>query len=249
MFRAAICLALLCTACGSGQTGLGLNLVSDQQTQQMGLEAWQEIRAETPVSSSRADRQRAQQVAEDVLKAAGETPSAWEVVVFQGQQANAFALPAKKIGVYEGMMRLADTDAQLAAVLAHEVAHNQEAHATERINSSMAAQAGTELAGAALGAAGVAAPGTVASILGAGAQYGLLLPYSRNQELEADRLGLRIMARAGYDPRAAITLWQQMESQGSQPPAFLSTHPAAGQRIEQLQALMPEALAAYHSHD
>lgn len=138
---------------------------------------------------------------------------------------------------------------QLAAVLAHEVAHNQEAHAAERINSAMAAQAGTDLAGAVLGAAGVPAPGTVASILGAGAEYGLLLPYSRNQELEADRLGLRIMARAGYDPRAAIALWQQMESQGGQPPAFLSTHPAPGQRIEQLQALMPEALATYRSHD
>lgn len=249
MLRAVICLAILCSACASGQTGLGLDLVSDQQTQQMGLQAWQEIRTETPVSRSRADQQRAERVAEDVLKAAGENSSAWEVVVFQGQQANAFALPAKKIGVYEGMMRLADTDAQLAAVLAHEVAHNQEAHAAERINSAMAAQAGTDLAGAVLGAAGVPAPGTVASILGAGAEYGLLLPYSRNQELEADRLGLRIMARAGYDPRAAIALWQQMESQGGQPPAFLSTHPAPGQRIEQLQALMPEALATYRSHD
>lgn len=239
------CLVLLSPACSTNQTGLGLNLVTPEQTEQMGLEAWRDIRAQTAVSASQADRQRAQSVAERVLKAAGENPTAWEVVVFQGQDANAFALPAQKIGVYEGMMRLADTDAQLAAVLAHEVAHNQENHSGERISSAMAAQAGTNLAGAALGAAGVGSPEAIAAVLGAGAQYGILLPYSRNQELEADRLGLKVMARAGYDPRAAITLWQKMQQSGDRPPTFLSTHPAPGERIQQLEALMPEALALY----
>ncbi|MBF0307365.1 MAG: M48 family metallopeptidase, partial [Alphaproteobacteria bacterium] len=98
---------------------------------------------------------------------------------------------------------------------------------------------------AVLGAAGVGSPGTVSTLLGLGAQYGLLLPYSRNQELEADRLGLTIMARAGFDPRAAVALWRDMERSGGHPPAFLSTHPDPGQRVEQLQALMPEALATY----
>ncbi|MBF0394799.1 MAG: M48 family metallopeptidase [Alphaproteobacteria bacterium] len=244
----ALVLVLLCAACGE-QTGVGLDLVPEPRAERMGLQAWREIRAATPASGDASDQRRAQAVADAVLAAAGESPADWEVVVFQGPQANAFALPGNKIGVYEGMMRLADTDARLAAVLAHEVAHNQERHAVERMSSAVAAQAGTDLAGAVLGAAGVGSPGTVSTLLDLGAQYGLLLPYSRNQELEADRLGLNIMARAGFDPRAAVTLWRDMDRSGGQPPAFLSTHPNPGQRIEQLQAFMPEALATYRAHD
>lgn len=243
-----LCAALLTAGCASsGQTGLGLDLVSQQQAEQMGLEAWQDLRAKTPASTNQTYQQRARDVAGRVLAAAGENPSVWEVVVFQSPEANAFALPARKIGVYEGMMKVADTDAQLAAVLGHEVAHNQENHAAERISSATAAQSGADLAGTVLGAAGMASPETIATILGTGAQYGLLLPYSRNQELEADRLGLQIMARAGYDPNAAVTLWRKMEQSGGQPPAFLSTHPAPGDRIKQLQALMPQALATYRA--
>lgn len=241
---------ILLTAACAGQTGLGLGLVSEQESEQMGQQAWQEIRAQTPAATSQSEQQRAQRVAGRILAAAGESPSAWDVIVFQGQEANAFALPARKIGVYEGMMKLADTDAQLATVLSHEVAHVERNHSAERMSSALATQAGTQLAGAALGAAGVGSPQMVETVLGVGAQYGLLLPYSRNQELEADQVGLGMMARAGYDPRAAITLWQKMEQAGgSQPPAFLSTHPAAGRRIEQLQAAMPQALAEYRTRD
>lgn len=244
--RTTIALSLLLVAAGCAeQTGLGLSLVSEQETQQLGQEAWQDIRAQTPAATSQAQQQRAQRVAERILAASGESPSAWEIVVFQGQEANAFALPARKIGVFEGMMKLADTDAQLAAVLSHEVAHVERKHSAERLSTAMATQAGGALAGAALGAAGVGSPQMVETVLGVGAQYGLLLPYSRNQELEADRVGLRMMARAGFDPREAVTLWQKMEQGGAQPPAFLSTHPAAGKRIEQLQAAMPQALAEY----
>lgn len=241
-------LALLCAGCApSGQTGLGFNLVSDQQARQSALEAWEQIKVQTPASTDAAARQRTQRVAAAVLTAAGEKPSDWEVVTFQSPEANAFALPAKKIGVYEGMLALASSDAELAAVLGHEVAHNQRNHAAQQMSTAMATELGTNLAGVALGAAGLGSPELVGGALGIAAQYGLLLPYSRNQELEADRVGLNIMARAGYDPRAAVTLWQKMEQSGSRPPTFLSTHPAPGQRITQLQALMPEALALYQS--
>ncbi len=237
--------ALILGGCGTDQTGLGLDLVPEQQVQQMGQETWRAIRADTPAATDSRMQDRARRVADNVLRAAGKTPSEWEVVVFQGAEPNAFALPGGKIGVYEGMMRLAQSDAQLAAVISHEIAHNEAGHAAERVNSQAAAQTGVDLAASLLGASGAVPPDVAAGILGAGVQYGVLLPYSRNQELEADRLGLGYMARAGYDPRAAVALWERMKAQGGQPPAFLSTHPAPQQRIEQLQAMMPEALAAY----
>lgn len=240
---AAIVLGL--AGCGTEQTGLGLDLVPEQQVQQMGLQTWRAIRAETPASNDAAAQRRADRVAAQVLEAAGKSPSEWEVVVFQGAEPNAFALPGNKIGIYEGMMSLADSDAQLAAVISHEIAHNESEHAAERMNSQVVAQTGVDIAASLLGAAGGMSPELTAGILGAGVQYGVLLPYSRNQELEADRLGLGYMARAGYDPRGAVALWEKMRQTGGQPPAFLSTHPAPQQRIEQLQAMLPEAMGIY----
>ncbi|MEW5728925.1 MAG: M48 family metallopeptidase [Pseudomonadota bacterium] len=246
-WRAAAVIAAVAglSACGTDDTGLGLDLVPEQQVQQMGLETWQAIRAETPAVDDTAQQQRARRVADKVLRAAGKEPSEWEVVVFQGAEPNAFALPGKKIGVYEGMMRLADTDAQLAAVISHEIAHNEADHSAERLNSQVASQAGVDIAASVLGAATGMPADLTAGILGAGVQYGVLLPYSRNQELEADRLGLGYMAEAGYDPRGAVALWEKMSQAGGQPPAFLSTHPAPRQRIEELQAMLPEAMEAY----
>jgi predicted Zn-dependent protease len=234
-------------ACGTEETGLGLDLVPDQQVQQMGLETWQAIRAETPASGNAAYQRRAERIADQVLRAAGKTPAEWDVVVFQGAEPNAFALPGKKIGVYEGMMDVADTDPQLAAVISHEIAHNEAEHAAERMNSQVVAQTGVDIAASLLGAAGGMSPQLAAGLLGAGVQYGVLLPYSRNQELEADRLGLDYMARAGYDPRGAVELWEKMSRTRGQPPAFLSTHPAPQQRIEELQAMLPEAVATYEA--
>ncbi|WP_142848320.1 M48 family metallopeptidase [Telmatospirillum sp. J64-1] len=238
---------LLISGCAPTGTGIGLNLVPEEQVQEMGLEAWQQIRSETPVSNNRQYQQTAQRVATRLLQAADRDPSNWEVVVFQGQEANAFALPGGKIGVYEGMMQIVGSDDELAAVIGHEIAHNERDHASQRVSSQMATQMGADLAASALGAAGFGNPQIVAGVLGAGAQYGLILPYSRNQELEADRLGLQYMAQAGYNPQAAITFWQKMEQQGGRPPEFLSTHPAPGQRIQQLQAMMPEAMEIYRA--
>jgi len=177
----------------------------------------------------------------------GENPSSWEVVVFQSDELNAFALPGKKIGVYEGMMKFADSEDQLAAVIGHEIGHVEEGHGAKRVNSEMTTQLGIDLASAALGQASGVAPEQMAALLGAGAQYGLLLPYSRNQELEADRVGLTYMAKAGFNPQAAVTLWQKMGQKGGGggPPTFMSTHPANAERIAQLQKMMPEAMAAY----
>ncbi|GAA0573336.1 M48 family metallopeptidase [Caenispirillum bisanense] len=243
---AAVGSTLVLGACAGQSTGLGINLVSEQQVAQMGAQTWQQMRQEMPPSRNATYQQAARQIADRLLTAAGHDPRQWEVMVFAGEEANAFALPGRKIGVYEGMFRVAANESQLAAVIGHEIGHVDANHSQERLSSQMATQMGVDLAGAALGQAGMGQPEQVAALLGAGAQYGLLLPYSRNQELDADRRGLVYMARAGYDPRAAVELWQRMsQAGGAQPPVFASTHPGHEQRIQYLQQMMPEALEIY----
>jgi predicted Zn-dependent protease len=239
---------LLAGCAGSDQTGLGVDLVSDEQVQQMSQESWERIRNETPASDNQRYQQTAERVTGNLLQALEGEQGDWEVVVFEGDEANAFALPGGKIGVYEGMFELVDNEAQLAAVIAHEIGHNRADHAQERVNSEVATQGAVQLVSAALQVGNVGYANAIAGALGAGAQYGVLLPYSRNQELEADEFGLQLMAEAGYDPRAAVQLWQNMARQGGErPPAFLSTHPAPDERIEELQDLMPQALETYRA--
>ncbi|HET8727141.1 MAG TPA: M48 family metallopeptidase [Alphaproteobacteria bacterium] len=222
-------------------------LVSPQQEQQLGVETWQRIQTETRPSDNR-DMQRALDVVGSrLLAAAGENPSAWEMVVFEGEEANAFALPGGKIGVYEGIFRYMENDAQLATVVAHEIGHNQARHSAQRLSASTASNIGLQAVSAALSAGNIGYANEIAALLGAGVQYGVLLPYSRDQELEADRLGLVIMARAGYDPREALDFWANMSQSGPRPPEFASTHPAPGNRIAQIESLLPEAMALYTS--
>ena len=188
---------LLAACAGSGDTGLGLDLVSQEQVQQMSAETWQRIRSETQASDNQQYQQTADRIAGNLLEAAGANPGEWEVVVFEGDQANAFALPGGKIGVYEGMFQVAENDAQLAAVIGHEIGHVEAEHAQERVSSEIATQGAVQLVSAALQLGNVGYANAIAGALGAGAQYGVLLPYSRNQELEADRTGLRLMVEAG----------------------------------------------------
>lgn len=239
---------LVLTGCGPGATGLGLNLVPQEQVAQMGEETWERLRAEEPASDNREYQERAERIARRILEAAGEDPGAWEIVVFQGDEANAFALPGNKMGLYEGMFEVAEDDAQLAAVIGHEIGHNQAEHAAERVSSQVATQAGLQLVSAALQMGDIGYANAIAGALGAGVQYGVLMPYNRNQELEADEIGLRNMAQAGYDPRAAIALWENMrDAADTRAPEFLSTHPAPDARIEALEEMMPAALELYES--
>jgi predicted Zn-dependent protease len=239
--------ALPLAGCGGDDGGPGLDVVPEEQVEQMGVESWERIVSETPRSDDPQYQEIADRVAGRVLSAAGEDPGAWEVVAFEGEEANAFALPGGKIGIFEGMFEYAQTEDQLAAVIGHEIGHVQAQHPAERVNTEVTMQGAVQLVSAALQLGNIQYANAIAGALGAGAQYGVLLPYSRDQELEADRIGLRNMAQAGYDPRAAVELWQNMQSAGGSPPAFLSTHPAPAQRIEQLQELMPEALEVYEA--
>ncbi len=239
---AGVAAAPMLAAC-SEDGSFPLQLVPEEQIQQMGLQTWEQIRQQERPSGNRTYQQVLDRVSARLLQASGENPQEWEAVVFQGDEINAFALPGKKIGVYEGMFRAAENEDQLAAVVGHEIGHVTADHSQQRVNADAATQLGVDLAGLLLGSAGYSPE--LASLLGVGAQYGLVLPYSRRQELEADRLGLVTMARAGFDPNAAVSLWENMQRLGGGgPPTFLSTHPAPEDRIARIREMIPEAQAA-----
>jgi len=166
----------------------------------------------------------------------------WEVNIIQSNELNAFVMPGGKVMFYSGIIsRLQLTDAEIAAIMGHEIAHALREHARERMSRDVAQQTGLGLLASVVGLT----EGQT-QVAGMAAQLGLQLPHSRAQEEEADVLGLELMARAGYNPQAALTLWQKMRqaSQG-EPPKFLSTHPSTGDRIGQIQQLLPRVMPIY----
>ncbi len=170
----------------------------------------------------------------------------WEFQLIEDEAANAFCMPGGKIVVFSGLMPLTETDEGLAVVVAHEVAHAVANHGGERMSQLLLAQLG----GMALSKAIEEKPEQTRNLAmlayGVGSQVAVLLPYSRQHESEADRIGLLLMARAGYDPRQALQFWQRMAAQSEgQPPEFLSTHPSHATRIEDIRSHMPEAVAIY----
>lgn len=238
-------LLLVLAACTTSPLGHPqLSLVSSSQMAQMGAEAYKQARQQTPVSRDAALNQYVQCVANAISSVAAPNQN-WQVTVFQKDEANAWALPGGYIGVYTGLFKYARTPAQLAAVLGHEVSHVLAHHANARVSAQIATQGVAQLVAAVAGAEGARNQQLLIAALGAGAQYGVLLPYSRSQETEADLLGLQLMARAGFDPHQAIQLWQNMSKAGREPPAFLSDHPSSSTRIKDLEAHMPQAVAAY----
>lgn len=237
-------LALTLAACSQSPTGRSqLTLFSEEQLEQMGAQSFTQYEQELPVIGGQVGAY-VQCVATAITGelSAGET---WEVKVFKDDSANAFALPGGHIGVNTGLLDVATNQNQLAAVIGHEVAHVLASHANERVSTQAATQTGLSVLQAAAGLNGAGGQ-QLMGLLGMGAKYGIILPFSRSHESEADTLGLNLMAQAGFDPRASIELWQNMSanSQG-QPPVWLSTHPSHGQRIEGLQAHMDEAVALY----
>jgi predicted Zn-dependent protease len=245
--------ALVLSACATApETGRKQLLLVDQaQEASMGLRAFDELKRETPISRNQAENRRLQAVGGRISRVASMPKARWEFVLFEGKEANAFALPGGKVGVYTGILPITRDDAGLATVIAHEVAHVSARHGAERMSQGLATQVGGAVLSVALGAYGYsgATQDLAMQAYGLGTQLGVLLPYSRTQELEADRIGLLYMARAGFDPREAIGFWQRFRAynrgKGGQPVAFLSTHPLDDARIAQLQKFMPEALREY----
>ena len=218
-----------------------LILLDEGQVQALGLQTYQAMKQEQPLSNDQSLNARVQKVGRDIARISPKPDWDWEFSLFENDSPNAFALPGGKVGVNTGLFKAAKNDDQLAAVIGHEVAHAIARHGAERMSQGLLAQGG-------VAAAGVASGGSELAVLGSAmaAQFLLTLPNSRTQESEADHIGLLYMAEAGYDPRAAVDLWENMQELGGNGPLeWMSTHPSPGNRIKRLQDLMPEALAVY----
>jgi predicted Zn-dependent protease len=253
-------LAALATAGGcntvSGTKRSQLNVLSESDERELGEEAYQEALSEKGVKkvTSGPDYDRVQRVA-DRIEDASERLHAkairgfeWQwTVVNDDNMVNAWALPGGKSAVYTGMLRMAKSDDELAVVMGHEASHAIARHAGERISSNMVIQGALQGTSIALGDMSPAAQQATMAALGLGSNVGVLLPWSRMQESEADELGLLIAADAGYDPRTSIDLWTRMASQSGAPPEFLSTHPSENTRIARLQKMMPKAMKLYQA--
>jgi predicted Zn-dependent protease len=237
--------SLLLAACATSPLGRQrLLLFPEGEIAQLGVASFDKMKREMPLARDPVLESRARCVAAAIVaQLDGASARAWEVVVFRDDSPNAFALPGGKIGVNSGLFSVAQNQDQLATVIGHEVAHVVAQHSNERVSTAFAAQSGLELVQAITGAPGTEQSQLLA-LLGLGAQVGILLPYGRDQEREADLIGLDLMAAAGFDPRESIALWQNMaRAGGAEPPEFLSTHPSHGTRMQDLAQRMPHALA------
>lgn len=250
----ALLVLLLLLACATSPTGRRqLLLMPESQMAEMGRSAFSEMKSEMPTVADGSDQAVYVRCVTDAIvevlrpeQVRGLAIQEWEVEVFQDDSANAFALPGGKIGVHTGLLRVAGNQDQLATVVGHEIGHVLARHGNARVSNSQLAQSGLAIASVFMGGD----PQTqqqLMGLLGLGVQVGVLMPFSRAHESEADEIGLELMARAGFDPREAVSLWQNMSQAagGQAPPEFLSTHPSHGTRITQLQQKMNEVLPIY----
>jgi predicted Zn-dependent protease len=222
-------------------------MFSEAEMAQNGATAFADISKQTPPSRDALTNAKVACVANAITRTLTEpnAPTNWEVRVFADDTPNAFALPGGKIGVNSGLLKVALTQDQLAAVIGHEVTHVTQGHANERVSAELAKNSALQVASV---LADISNPGygQMIGLLGAGVQVGVVLPFGRAQETEADLIGLDLMAKAGFDPRESIALWQNMaKAGGGQSPEFLSTHPAYGTRMRDLEARMPIAMPLY----
>ena len=211
-------------ACATSPEGRKqLKLVSSDQIDAMGIQSFEQMKQDSPVSDDKNIEQYVNCIANKIIPHVKQNPnpSAWEVVVFNDDQANAFALPGYKIGVYTGLLKYAKNQDQLAAVMGHEVAHVIAEHGNERVSNQMATEAGLSIAAVLLGTEQDDNTALIMAGLGLGAQYGVILPFSRSHESEADLIGLDLMARAGFNPEESVALWQNMAQSGLSPPEFM----------------------------
>lgn len=235
---------LLFIHCNTSPTGRRqITLVDDAEMNEMGAQAFVEMKTKTPIDTRANTNSYVKCIVESQLVVTTDTTGVehWEVVVFKDNIPNAFALPGGKIGVYTGMFSVAKNKDQLAAVIGHEIGHVIARHGNERVSQNQLASGSMKM----LETLGKPA---VAGALGMGAKFGVLLPFSRQHESEADLIGLEIMAKAGFDPRESVKLWQNMSALSSgKPNELLSTHPSDETRMRQLNEAMPKAMALFES--
>ena len=225
---------------------------SPVEMEQMGIAAFTEMQNSMPKSSNASQTALVRCVANSITGVLTSEDMGvvvvqrWEVELFEDASANAFALPGGKMGVHTGLLTVAQSPSQLAAVMGHEIGHVLAQNGNERISQTTLAQTGMSMATAILGG-DTPAKQQLMGALGLGMQYGVLMPFGRTQESEADLIGLKLMARGGFDPKESVWLWENMGRAAgtAAPPEFMSTHPSHTTRIANLRAAMSEATALY----
>lgn len=241
---------ILMVGCSSSPTGRKqFAVLPDSQMDTMGVESFAEMKKEIPASLDATLREKVQCVADTLIAVLPNKyrNQEWEVVLFDDEQVNAFALPGYKVGVYTGLLKVAENQSQLAAVVGHELAHVIARHGNERVSTQLATSQALALG---YQLSGEDSPEKIAifQALGIGVQVGIILPFSRTHESEADLLGLEYMAKAGFDPRESVQLWRNMSTgTSSKTPELLSTHPSHSTRIHDLEDNMSPNLATYNA--
>jgi metalloendopeptidase OMA1, mitochondrial len=226
----------------SGRSQFLMTSVSEEN--QMGADAWQQIQSQEKVSYSYKYNSAVKRVGKNIAAVAERDDFQWEFKVFESDQPNAFCLPGGKVAVYTGLFKFTDNDAELAAVVGHEIGHAIARHGGERVSHGMLQSIGAELL--AISVTEYTEAWQVA--YGVATNVGGMLPYSREHEYEADYLGLIFMAKAGYNPAASLSFWDKFGKLGttSEMEEFLSTHPIGAKRLEQMREKLPEAMKFYN---
>lgn len=225
------------------------NLVSDNEADALGAEAYQQVQSQSRLITSGTAYDQVLRVGKRIAAAADKPDFEWAFcLIDEPKTVNAFCLPGGKVAIYSGILPITKDDTGLGVVLAHEVAHAIARHGAERMTDELALQLGGAALQQLIQQKSPATQQVVMAAFGAGATVGVMLPFSRSLESEADHIGLVIMAKAGYDPRQAPEFWRRMisASSGANPPVFLSDHPADESRVQNLEKWMPEALKYYH---
>jgi len=234
-----------------------LLLVPDSEVLAMSLQSYKQFIDSVPASKDNVNTDLVKKVGKNIstvvetyLKNNGMEAEisnfSWEFNLVKDTSVNAFCMPGGKVVVFEGILPITQTEVGMAVVLGHEIAHAVAKHSSERMSQQMMVQYGASLTNSLLSNKSEATRSTLNTIYGIGTEYGVMLPYSRKHEYEADQLGLVFLAMAGYDPNEAITFWQRMAANsGGAPIEFMSTHPSDANRIAKLKELLPEAMKYY----
>lgn len=238
-------------ACSTSPTGrTQLNLLPSSQLDQMGSESWNQIKSQEPILQDAEAQAYVQCITDALAEVVPERyhRDNWEFEIFDSETINAFALPGGYLGVYVGMIRLAENQHQLAAVMGHEIGHVMAEHSNERVSQNLIMTGALVGADLAFSNRPASQRAMIMAAVGVGAQVGYVLPFSRRHESEADEIGMDLMAKAGFDPREAPKLWENMQALGGGGgPEFLSTHPAPSTRIRDLTNQLPEVMPDYES--
>ena len=247
---ATVILALLFIGCTKAPiTGRSqFIMVSPQQEMALGIKSAQEVLKTEKISTNPQQNAMVKRVGERIASVTGKN-YAWEFfVIDKDDEPNAFCLPGGKVFVYSGIFKYIANDDELAAVLGHEIGHAIARHGAERMSAGQLTQiTGQVLQSVMQGRGNPQNTAAVMQAFGIGSQLGVMLPHSRTQEYEADNIGLVLMAKAGYNPQAALTFWKKFSQSGGTPPEYLSTHPAPQHRIEQIKALLPKVMPIYQA--